>query len=146
MSLTDFSFLSILRRDHMNLGKEEKISLGVPPQSLPDEGDKEPKIVYPDFCVRDEAATKLLDEYECTLGEEIAATVRLRVSKLQSDEYGKCVGFEVIEIDDMAPETEEKEGEEAPEEEGDAEEEKALGYKRRKVVKEAPSVSAKDLE
>lgn len=136
-----------LERETMNLGKEQKdtgpVALAVPGES------KEPKVVYPDFCVRDEAATKLLDAYPCSLGDEIAATVLLKVTALREDEYGKSVTFEVREVDDMTEESEEKEGsaaEEANESPEDEAEEQALGYKRTKVKKEAPTMGAKDLE
>jgi hypothetical protein len=128
----------------MNLGKEIKeptpggVSLAAPTDS------KEPKISYPDFTVRDEAATKLLEEYSCDVGEEIAATVRLKVSGRREDEYGKSITFEVLDLEDMAEERDEKVGDEADAEEPD-DEEKVLGYKRNKSKKETPSVSAKDL-
>ena len=98
--------------------------------------------------MRDEAAEKLLKEYPCDVGEEIAATVRLKVIGRREDEYEKSVSFEVIEIEDMTEESEGKDDEgETPEEvaEGDNDE-RVLGYRRKKKAKpEAPAASAQEL-
>jgi hypothetical protein len=124
----------------MNLGKETKPpeTAGVPLASPTD--SKEPKISYPDFTVRDDAAKELLKEWPCELGQEYAATVLVRVSALRADEYGQSVSFEVKELEDMTEESEEKQAEDKPDDE-----EKMLGYRRKKTEKEAPAMSAKDL-
>ena len=112
---------------------------------------KEPKITYPDFSLSDKSAVEFSKDHEPTLGQEYAATVRLRVTSLTADKYGSRVQFEVLELDDVAEEGEEteedtKKAAEASETEDDKNEEKVLGFKRKKVAKEAPDISAKSLE
>ena len=138
----------------MELGKKHESlgSMATPEKS----NEKEPKVTYPGFSLRDEHAAKFLDETEAKVGEEFAATVRICVTGLTDDSFGKSVQFDVIELDDIAPEHEEGRetygessgsgsGSGEGEEESDEEETKALGYKRKKSKKEAPPISAKDL-
>lgn len=130
----------------MDLGREMK-SPGVPPATAVDE--KEPKITYPGFSLSDKTADEFTKECAPKLGDEYAATVRLRVTSLTADEYGSRVGFDVMEMDDIAEEGEAKEekgeSEEADTEESSPDEEKTLGYKRKTSKKEAPDISAKSL-
>jgi hypothetical protein len=118
---------------------------------------EEPKITYPNFGLSDEVAAKFTDEHDPKLGDEYAATVRLKVTSLTTDEYGKRVSFDVLDLADVAEEQEEgKEdfdessgsgsGSGAGESEEDALESKVLGYKRKKTAKEAPDMSAEDLQ
>ena len=112
--------------------------------------NKEPKVSYPGFSLSDKAADEFTKECEPKIGEEFAGTVRLRVTSLTDDEYGNRVQFDVVELDDLANEKgeDEKPDEDGKEdeEESDETETKALGYKRKKTVKEAPDMSAKSLE
>ena len=127
----------------MELGKKKE-SLGSLAQA-PSAG--EPTKTYPGFSITDEHAKKFLEDTDAKVGDEFAATVRLCVTGMTDDSYGKDVRFDVIELDDLAEESEEKDGEgEKGEPEESSDEEKALGYKRKKTEKEAPDISSKSLE
>lgn len=95
---------------------------------------KEPKMVYPQFDLRDKVAEKFGEEYDCDVGDTLTATVELRVSGIRNDEYGQSKTFEVTKIDDVKVTGEEDEPDE---------EEKTLGYKR-PSKSEAPDTSAAD--
>ena len=130
----------------MDLGKKFSIdSLATPPS-----GD-EPKTSYPGFSLSDEVADQFLKDSGAKVGDEFAATVRLKVTGLSDDQIGKNVRFDVIELDDIAEESEEVklEGEtdeySGKTEESGPEEEKVLGYKRKSLKKEAHPVKAADL-
>ena len=90
-------------------------------------------------------------EQEPKLGDEYAATVRLRVTSLTADEYSNRVEFDVLDLDDIAEESEEtdedkKKSDDAEANESDDADAKVLGFKRKKTEKEAPDISAKTLE
>lgn len=115
----------------------------------------ESKISYPGFNLNDDVAKEYCEKYSCELGEEITATVKLRVSSLRKDEYGHSVGFDVLSMDVKGGEKKSDAGEgETPKPDAtednsadeDAEEEKVLGYKRPKANKPKPPVTATDLE
>jgi len=95
---------------------------------------KEPKMVYPQFDLRDKVAEAFGKEYDCDVGDELTATVKLRVSGIRNDEYGQSKTFEVTEIDDV---------EVSGEEDDEDEETKTLGYKR-PGKSEAPDTSGAD--
>ena len=132
----------------MELGKKHE-SLGSLATS-PSTGEGESKTTYPGFSLTGEHATKFHEDCEPKVGDEYAATVRLRVTGLTDDSYGKDVRFDVVELDDIAEEGEEKEDEGSGSGSGEAEEPdeetKALGYKRKKTEKETPDISAKTLQ
>lgn len=96
---------------------------------------KEPKMIYPQFDLRDKVVEAFDKAYDCEVDDVIEAKVKLRVSGVRKDEYGASKTFEVLSIDDV-----QEEGEET-----DDEEEKTLGYTRPKKG-EAPDTSAADLE
>lgn len=123
----------------MDLGKENK-SLPEPSAS-PDA----PKVTYPGFTLNDEVAEAFKNECDCELGDEITATVRLKVTRQSADEYGKSVGFDVLSLDNIQY-PEEDSDEEKPAAKEDGSEEKMLGYKRPAAKKEVPPISAKDLD
>ena len=129
----------------MDLGKKFSIDSLATPTS----GD-EPKTSYPGFSLSDEVADQFLKDSEAKVGDEFAATVRLKVTGLSDDQIGKNVRFDVIELDDVTEEGEEKEDEGSGSGSGEAEEPdeetKALGYKRKKTEKETPDISAKTLQ
>ena len=113
--------------------------------------EKKPKITYPGFSLSDSSAEAFVKECEPELGDEFAATVRLKVTSLTADEYGNRVQFDVMDLDDISEETEEKDEDKSKEtapdsEESDDTEEKVLGYKRKTSKKPAPDISAKSLE
>lgn len=118
----------------MDLGRKSEQPEGLPTAS-PAKG-KEPKMIYPQFDLRDKVAEAFGKEYDCDVGDELTATVKLRVSGIRNDEYGQSKTFEVTEIDDI----EEQGGGDEPDDE-----EKTLGYKRPKKT-EVPDTSAADLE
>lgn len=85
------------------------IDLGIkpePPSTVEAQKSEEPRIQYPSFTLRDENANKLKEEtgHECTVDDYYTAVVRLRVSGVRSDEYGKSVEFEVVDMDEIEPE------------------------------------------
>jgi hypothetical protein len=117
----------------MDLGREIKSPevAGSPSES------KEPKITYPSFTLNDKAAEEFCKEHECELGKEYAFTGKLKVTGHREDEFGKSITFDVKEIDDMAEEH--TEGDEKPKDDekpaddtADKDEEKILGYKKKK--------------
>jgi hypothetical protein len=57
---------------------------------------KEPKITYPTLCIRDKSLEAVFGKELPDVGEELEATVKLRVKGVRSDEYGKSVDFEVV--------------------------------------------------
>jgi hypothetical protein len=132
----------------MNLGKQNK---NLNPETSPASPDA-PKITYPGFNLSDEVAEAFLKECDCKLGDEITATVRLKVTRQSADEYGKSVGFDVMSLDNIkypeegSGDEKPKSGEKDEEVSEDESEEKALGYKRPTAKKETPSLSAEDLE
>jgi hypothetical protein len=83
-----------------------------------------------------EQAANFLGAYECKPGDEVTATVKLKVKGLSDDTLGKNVSFDVVSVEDV-----QKGG--AP---AEGSEEDVLGYKRPVVEKETPSLSAKDLQ
>lgn len=117
---------------------------------------KRPEMSYPSFSISDKVAQAFHKEHEnCKIGDEITATVKLKVTSLRSDDYGHSVGFDVQSMDnieyegnlehgDKEEDTDKKE--ESEEADGD-DEEKILGYRRKTVkpAKEAPDTSAKSL-
>lgn len=117
--------------------------------------EKAPKITYPGLSLSDKVAEEFDKEHEPKLGDEFAATVRLKVVSLTADEYGQRVSFDVMELDDVTEEGEETDEDRKKAAEGsgsgsgeseDDEETKVLGFKRKKTVKEAPDISAKSLQ
>lgn len=137
----------------MDLGRKNKGpgALAGPPASA-----EEPKITYPGLSLSDKVAEEFAKAHEPKLGDEFAATVRLRVTSLTADEYGQRVSFDVMELDDVTEEGEETDEDRAKAAEGsgsgsgsgesDEDESKVLGYKRKKTEKETPDISAKSLQ
>ena len=123
----------------MDLGtKKESSESGALVPAAPDM----PKISYPSFTLNDKVAEDFHKECpDCKLGEELTATVKLKVTSYRVDRYGKSVGFDVVSLDDIS-ETPSGESE-------DDSEEKILGYKRKKPVagseSEGAEISAKGL-
>ena len=122
----------------MDLGTKRESTENMPSPVTPDM----PKISYPSFNLNDKVAESFHKECpDCKLGEELTATVKLKVTSYRADNYGKSVGFDVLSLDDMNK---------ASEDEADAGEEKVLGYKRSKTAagseQEGASISAKGLE
>lgn len=75
---------------------------------------------YPGLTLRDGQVEAVKGEHSCEIDEEYDAFIRIRVKGLTSDEYGKSITFDVLNMDDFTPaegvgENDEEE-EEAPEE------------------------------
>lgn len=90
------------------------ISLGRKPPSPQEIGPaktEEPKITYPSFEMRDEACDAFVEQFgKPTLGDEIEAPLKLKVTSMTEDEYGKCLRFDVLSMEGES--MEEKTGEE----------------------------------
>ena len=56
---------------------------------------------FPSFSINDEKVDEFLKQHKAKLGDEITATVCLKVTHLSSDEYGKRVGFDMTEMYDI---------------------------------------------
>lgn len=128
----------------MDLGSENSSE----PSSVPAVGQDGPKIIYPSLSLNDDAAETFLSEHPSKIGDEITATVTLKVSGMRQDEFGKNISFEVHSLDiQQGGATAEDEPAGGQDEDEDEEQEKILGYKRptKYSTKESPSVSAKDL-
>ena len=106
--------------------------------------DKEPRVSYPSTTLNDKVAEDFLNEYECDLGDEITFTGRAKITALRKDEYGKSVGMDLTNLDDVKIVGEEDEGE--GESEKEPSEKEVLGYERPESKNEAPDTSAADLE
>lgn len=115
----------------MDLGRKADSPEGIPTASPAK--SKEPKMIYPQFDLRDKVVEAFDKEYDCEVDDVIEAKVKLRVSGVRKDEYGQSKTFEVLSIDEV-----EVEGDEEPDDE-----EKSLGYKR-PSKKDAPDTSAAD--
>jgi len=77
-----------------------------PPEAVGAPTKEEPKIQYPSFTLRDENVDKLKEEtgHDCQVDDVYLADVKLRVSGVRSDEYGKSIELEVVEMDEIEPE------------------------------------------
>lgn len=118
----------------MNLGRKSESSEGLPTASPAK--SKEPKMIYPQFDLRDKVSEAFGKEYDCDVGDTLTATVKLRVSGIRNDEYGQSKTFEVTEIDDVEVDGEEPEDEET----------KTLGYKRPSKSNAPDTTGADNLE
>lgn len=58
---------------------------------------------YPSLSLRDEQVDRVKEEHDCQVGGEYTATVRLRVTRVAEGNHEKSLGFDVIEMDDLAP-------------------------------------------
>lgn len=97
-----------------------------------------PKVSYPGFTLSDKVAETYCEDNDCKMGDEITATVRMKVTSHRADEYGKSVGFDVLSMDDVKPA-----GDGDKDKEDDAAEERLIGVKLPKGKKESFDTSAK---
>lgn len=68
---------------------------------------------YPSLSLRNEQVERVKEEHDCQVGDEYTATVRLRVTRVAEGNHEKSLGFDVIELDALAPaETEAEDGDE----------------------------------
>lgn len=76
---------------------------------------------YPSLTLRDDQVDKVKGEHSCEIDEEYDAFIRIRVKGLTSDEYGKSITFDVLQMDEFTPAEGGGEAEEEVEEEAPAE-------------------------
>lgn len=104
---------------------------------------KEPKIHYPSVTLNDEAAKAFCKAHECEMGTEYCGTLKFKVTGKRDDSYGSSVTLDIMDIDDVAeehtegsekPKSDEKPADESKpaDDSSDKDEEKILGYKRKK--------------
>lgn len=74
------------------------------PMALAESKPSEPKIRYPRLCIRDKSLEAAFGKELPSVGEEMEATLKLKVVGTSSDEYGKRVEFDVVAGDFSEPE------------------------------------------
>jgi hypothetical protein len=81
-------------------------NLGEKQSTEPTEVDikKSPKISYPSLTIRDKSLEAAFGKELPQVGEELEATLTLKVCGVSSDEYGKMVTFDVTSGDFSDPE------------------------------------------
>lgn len=137
----------------MNLGQKGKDLSG--PVSI---SDSKNKVSYPSFTLRDDVAKDFLASYDCKIGDELTATIKLKVSGLRQDQFGSSVEFEALDLDNITKKGKKVEGKDAAADDesktpapantvDEDAEEKILGYKRpaKNPVKETPDTSAESM-
>ena len=72
--------------------------------------EKEDELRYPGLTLEGEQVDRVKGDHECKVGDEYTATVKLRVTRISDDQFGKSLGFDVIEMDDFTPEGESADG------------------------------------
>lgn len=81
-----------------NLGAKEST------ESYPTPVKSGSKISYPSLCIRDKSLEAAFGKELPEVGEELEATLTLKVVGTRNDQYGKSVEFEVIAGDFSDPE------------------------------------------
>ena len=72
-----------------------------------------PKEYFPGFSLNDKLVDEFLNEHDAKIGEEFTATVRLKTTRLSMESYGKSIGFDMLELNDISEKKfEDKSGEE----------------------------------
>lgn len=72
-------------------------NLGYKSEPMPVPSSKmDKKMSYPHLCIRDKSLEAAFGKEMPQVGEEIEATVKLRVTGIRNDEYGKSVDFDVV--------------------------------------------------
>lgn len=111
----------------MDLGNTSKMSEPSALAAIPEKA----KVSYPGFTLNDATAEAFRKEYpDLKVGDECAATVKLRVTNVGDSSYGKSIGFDIHELDDVTEETAEDEAspsDKAPAAEGELPEDDATG-------------------
>ena len=64
-------------------------------ESMPVEAKKD-TVRYPELCIRDKSLEAAFGKQLPEVGEEMEATLKLRVKGIRNDEYGKSVDFHVV--------------------------------------------------
>lgn len=109
--------------DQIDLGQKTPDSPNTVPAQV---GTDQPKVTYPTFTVRDAVAKEVSDALGISAtGEEFQLSVRVSVSGLRDDEYGRSVDFKVMSLaececndagntSEMGGDEEEEEAEDSP--------------------------------
>jgi hypothetical protein len=61
------------------------------------------KVQYPKLCIRDKSLEAAFGKDLPDVGEEVEATIKLVVTGIRNDEYGKSVDFDVVSGDFSEP-------------------------------------------
>lgn len=78
----------------MNLGRKiEQPSVQAP--------QERPSVAYPSFQINDEKVSDFLKQWKVGMGDKVTATVKLKVSGMSDQAYGKSLSFDVLEISDV---------------------------------------------
>jgi hypothetical protein len=64
------------------------------PMAVPSKPEK--KMSYPHLCIRDKSLEAAFGKELPKVGDEMEATLMLRVTGMRNDEYGKSVDFDVV--------------------------------------------------
>lgn len=86
------------------------------PMAVPSKPEK--KMSYPHLCIRDKSLEAAFGNEMPKVGEELEATLMLRVTGIRNDEYGKSVDFDVVSGEFGEPEEAEEAEEDAEGSEG----------------------------
>jgi hypothetical protein len=74
-------------------------------------------VAHPSFSLQDDLVDQFQQEHEVEVGDEITATVKLKVTGMSDEQHGKRLGFDVLSLDvEGDPENPEEEAGEAAEE------------------------------
>jgi hypothetical protein len=57
-------------------------------------------VSYPGFCLNDKLVEQFMEEHKVKMGDELTATVRLKVVGMSDETYGKSLRFDVLELSD----------------------------------------------
>lgn len=75
--------------------------LGTKAEKTPCLSEKMDEPSYPSFCVRDKAMEEFLGGNEVDVGDEFEVRMKVRVTGIRNDEYGKSLDMKVLESDDL---------------------------------------------
>lgn len=70
--------------------------LGYKSEPMPVTSKPEKKMSYPNLCIRDKSLEAAFGKEMPQVGEELEATLMLRVTGIRNDQYGKSVDFDVV--------------------------------------------------
>jgi hypothetical protein len=76
---------------------------------------------YPSLTVSDGKVDELMGECPCEMGDVLTGKVKLKVTSMSDQRYGKSLSFDVLSLDLDQKAEQEEEAKEAPEEAADEE-------------------------
>jgi hypothetical protein len=83
----------------MNLGTKDSNGLG--PIATKSQTKDKPKVRYPGLSLSGDKVTEFLKECECTLGDTVTATIKLKVTSM-SVEYENRLSFDALDLSDIS--------------------------------------------